>query len=666
MRFGKIRGLNLYGKKILPYIEEHADTVIWILILMYTIFFSIYTIYMHYTFRTYAWDLGIFAQSLWTTLNSGKILYSTLEVNYGNPTGNFLGVHFSPILFALLPIYAIYPSSETLLVFQSFILGVAALPLYWISKYKLQNKLYALAFATAYLLNPAIHGVNTFDFHMEIFTPVFILSAFYFIQKGRWLMAVTFIILELTTIEFAPILTFFFGLYLFFKEFKQVLLRKELSINGIKKIMASTILIIVSIFSFYLAIHVIQTINPLKKGAPPGVWSYWGSNIFEAAANIFHNPLEALTMMITPLEKPYFFIFLLASVLLLPIFAPLELIMTVPWLAAAFITDYSPYYQPYFQYSAFIVGQIFLAAIYGFHNVFSKNPNGQKKTMTTLILTSLLLSAIISPAGFPALTERTPRPYSISLVSDGDHVKKIHKVINLLPGNASVATTWEIFPHICQRLDAYFLDGYFIETSGEYPAEYILVDMKSPCLKMKIYGPSPDAVLLWLMANNEYGMIASMDGVMLLQRGYRGQLKYYEPQRDIFNYKQLIPSVGKITWDYTSTFGKVISTNPEASTGIMWFGPYRYFSPGDYEATFRLKTANETCKIVLEVVSEQGTKAIALRTIYGNDFTHVNTWQNFTLHYRINQPAELEFRGRILSNNTQIVIDYVAVKQISP
>ncbi|MEM3715048.1 MAG: hypothetical protein QXF82_08895, partial [Nitrososphaeria archaeon] len=225
---------------------------------------------------------------------------------------------------------------------------------------------------------------------------------------------------------------------------------------------------------------------------------------------------------------------------------------------------------------------------------------------------------------------------------------------------------WEIFPHICQRLDAYFLDGYFIETSGEYPAEYILVDMKSPCLKMKIYGPSPDAVLLWLMANNEYGMIASMDGVMLLQRGYRGQLKYYEPQRDIFNYKQLIPSVGKITWDYTSTFGKVISTNPEASTGIMWFGPYRYFSPGDYEATFRLKTANETCKIVLEVVSEQGTKAIALRTIYGNDFTHVNTWQNFTLHYRINQPAELEFRGRILSNNTQIVIDYVAVKQISP
>ncbi|MEM1589240.1 MAG: DUF2079 domain-containing protein [Candidatus Bathyarchaeia archaeon] len=661
----KVRNLNLSGR-ILPCIEEHADVVVWILIVMYTVFFSAYTIYMHYTFRTYAWDLGIFAQSLWTTLNSDKMLYSTLEVNYGNPSGNFLGVHFSPILFALLPIYAIYQHPETLLVFQSFILALAALPLYWIAKHQLQNRLYALAFATAYLVNPALHGVNTFDFHLQIFTPFFLLSAFYFIQKGSWLMATPFIVLELMTVEFAPALTFFLGLYFFTKEFKKLVFGKELNLHAIRKIVPPAALMFISILTFYLAIYVIQTVNPLKKDAPPGVWSHWGSNIFEAASNIFRNPIEALTIMITPLEKPYFFIFLLASALFLPIFAPLELFLSVPWLAAAFLTDYPPYYQPYFQYSAFVIGQIFAAAVHGFHNLFSKNTSGQKKAVAALVATSLMLSAAISPVGIPALTERTPRPYTISTVYDQNHVEKIHKVISLLPKNASVATTWEIFPHVCQRLDAYILDGYFIASPGKYPAEYIIADMKSPCLKLKIYGPSPDKVLLWLLANNEYGIVASLDGVLLLQRGYNGPVKYYEPQKDIFNYKQLIPSNGKIIRDPTSTFGKVISSNIEDSVGITWYGPYKYFSPGDYEATFRLKTANATCKLIIEVVTELGTEVIALRTIYGNDFNQIDTWQNFSLRYRINEPAELEFRGWTLSNNTQIAIDYVSVRQLGP
>lgn len=194
----------------------------------YTLFFSAYTCYMHYTFKTYAWDLGIITQSLWTTINSGKILYSTLEVPYGNPSGNFLGVHFSPILFLILPIYALYQSPETLLIFQSFILALAALPLCWIARDKIGKKLYALAFATAYLLNPALHGVNTFDFHLEIFTPLFILLAFYYIEKNQWIKAVLFLILELITIEFAPLIVFSLGLYFFLKKIKKTSLKNTL------------------------------------------------------------------------------------------------------------------------------------------------------------------------------------------------------------------------------------------------------------------------------------------------------------------------------------------------------------------------------------------------------------------------------------------------------
>jgi len=599
------------------------------------------------------------------------MLYSTLEVHYGNPSGNFLGVHFSPILLLILPIYAIYQSPKTLLVLQSFILAIAALPLYWIAKDRLKNRLYALAFATVYLLNPALHGVNTFDFHLEIFTPALTLFAFHYIKKRKWLKAVPFIILEFMTLEFAPIIVFSLGLYFFLKKLKEATSRHENWLESVKKLILPITLMLLSILFFYLSLHVIEVINPLKKGAPHRVWMSWGSNIFEVVTNVIHNPIEAVTTIVTPLDKPYFIIFLFASVLLLPLFAPLELIMTFPWPIAALLSDYPPYYQPYYQYSAFVIGQIFLAAIFGFHNLFrlhneEKFARIQKKLMLTLMMVSLLLFTAISPVGFPALTQRTPRPYSISTVFDQDHIKKLNYAINLLPSNASIATIWDIFPHVCQRLDAYFLDMYFLECQGNYPAEYILVDLKSPCLKMRLYGPTPDQILLKLMKNKEYGLLASLDGVMLLKRGYNGPLKHYEPQKDIFNYNHLIPASGKITWDYTSTFKKVISSNPDNSVGVIWFGPYRYFAPGSYIATFRIKTINKTCRVLLDIVSDHGNKLITLRTIYGKDFEQVNSWQEFSLRFRIDEPMELEFRGTSLSNNTQVVIDYITVEQIAP
>jgi len=657
---------KLYVKSLLMRVEKDADRLILVPIVIYIIFFSAYTCYMHYTFRTYAWDLGIITQSLWTTLNSDKILYSTLEVPYGNPTGNFLGVHFSPILLIILPVYALFQSPQTLLVFQSFILAIAALPLYWIARDKLQNKLFGLAFATAYLLNPALHGVNTYDFHLEIFTPVFILFAFYYLEKGKWLKAIPFIILELTTLEFAPPIVFSLGFYFFVKKLKEGLSEQESKLKLAKKVMPYLILVLVSIFCFYLALHVIQTINPLKTGGPSGKWEYWGSNVFEAAANIIRNPAEAIMMMVTPIEKPYFALFLLASALFLPLLAPVELIMSLPWLIAALLTDYPPYYQPYFQYSAFLIGQIFIAAIYGFRNLFAlkqgkSHDNKQEKMILALMISSLLLSVTVSPVGISAFTNRSHRPYAVSTEFGLDHVDKLHKIINLIPTNASVATIWDIFPHLCQRLHAYFL-----KWPMDYPVEYILVDLKSPFLITGIYGLTPYETVIKLFESNEYGILASVDGIMLLQRGYNGSLKYYAPQKYVFSaYNQLILGSGKIIWDHTSTSRKIIISD-QNSLGIIWYGPYRYFAPGNYSAIFRMKTTNETCQLLLDVATKRGSILIAQRNVNGTEFKQTNSWQDFHIYFKIDKPTGLEFRGKSTSNNTQVALDYVIVEQLSP
>jgi uncharacterized membrane protein len=661
----QVRALFGRGKKsffsFLVRIDCRADRIIFLLIAIYTIYFSAYTLFMHYTFKTYGWDLGIIDQSLWTTLNSGKLFFSTLEVPYGNLSGSFLGVHFSPILFLILPVYALFQSAETLLVFQSFILALAALPLYWLARDKLGNRLYALAFATSFLLAPALHGVNTFDFHLEIFTPVFTIFAFYYMDKERWFMALPFVLLELATIEFAPFIIFFLGLYFLLKTFMKGLTSDRRIGLSAKKLLFPIIVIGIAVCSLFVAQYTISAINPLKTGNPSGRWDNWGSTMSEAVNNILRNPGEAFTVMITPLEKPLYVIFLFAPVLFLPLLAPLTLLLPLPWIVVALLTDYQPYYQPYYQYSAFIIGQIYIGAVLGFSVLFRQNNQGNasRKIVSVMLLLSLLLFLFTSPAGLPADTTRSYRPYSINIGGDLSHFEQLHKVIDMIPRSASVATIHDIFPHVSNRLYAYFLKWPL-----DYDVEYVLVDVKSPTFTWGLFGSYSDGVTYMIMHDGQYGILAAADGVLLLKKGYSGPIQYYVPQKDTLDYGELIPKLGTVTRDYTSVSGKVIASKPESSIGFIWYGPYKYFVPGNYSATFRVKTENQTCGLLLDVAYKEGE--ILLREDVGSQLSVTDGWKNFTLDFRLPELGRLEFRGICVSNNTQVSVDYVKVEQLGP
>jgi uncharacterized membrane protein len=651
------------GKKwfmsFLVKIDCRADKIIFLLIAIYTVFFSAYTLFMHYTFKTYGWDLGIIDQSLWTTLNSGKLFFSTLEVPYGNPAGSFLGVHFSPILFLILPVYALFQSAETLLVLQSFILGLAALPLYWLARDKLNNRLYALSFAALYLLAPALHGVNTFDFHLEIFTPVFTIFAFYYMEKDRWLMALPFVLLELATIEFAPFIIFFLGLYFLVKKIMKRLTTERSSGFSAKKFLFPAIVMGIAVCGLFVAQYTISAINPLKTGNPPGRWDNWGSSMSEVVNNVIRNPGEALTVMITPLEKPLYVIFLFAPVLFLPILAPATLLLPLPWLVVALLTDYQPYYQPYYQYSAFVIGQIYIGAVLGFSVLFKQNNHGNasRKAVSAMLLLSMILFLFTSPAGLSAYTARSYRPYGIALGGDLGHFAEVYKVLDMIPRNASVATIHDIFPHISNRLNAYFLTWPL-----EYDVEYVIVDVKSPTFTWGLFGSYSDGVTYLIMQQNQYGILAAADGVLLLKKGYSGPLQYYVPQEDTLDYGDLIPKLGTIVRDYSSVSGKVITSRPESSIGFIWYGPYKYFVPGNYTATFRVKTENQTCGLLLDVAYKEGV--ILNRKDFSNQLSVTDGWKDFTLTFRLTELGRLEFRGICLSNNTEVAIDYVKVRQV--
>ena len=157
---------------------DRTDLALFLMIATYVVVFSVFSIARHYTFQTSAFDLGIFQQALWNSLN-GNLFYETPDL-YNNPSGSFLGVHFSAIMFLLVPIYAIHSGAETLRILQSLVIGLAALPLYKLATHILRTKFRGLSIAAIYLLYFPVHLLNSYDFHLEAFLPLFIFSFSYF------------------------------------------------------------------------------------------------------------------------------------------------------------------------------------------------------------------------------------------------------------------------------------------------------------------------------------------------------------------------------------------------------------------------------------------------------------------------------------------------------
>ncbi|MGB9778351.1 MAG: DUF2079 domain-containing protein [Candidatus Bathyarchaeales archaeon] len=661
--------LNNKLKNFIPFAEAKADRLVLVFVGVYTTVFSCFTAYMHYAFKTYAWDLGIFTQALWTTVNLGKPFYYTIEPAV-NPSCNFLGAHFSPILFLVVPLYAIFQSPITLLVLQSLILGLSAIPIYWIARDKLNSKLWGLTFAVAFLLHPAVHGINCFDFHVEAFIPIFFLLAFYYFEKDRWLLGSIFSILVLSTIEFAPILTTFLGIYMLFKTFSKVH-RKEESIRK-SRVILPVFLICLSTLWFFLAFATMHNINPLKAAGLPGNWDNWGTSIPEVIRNVVKDPIKTLGVIVNPIEKAYYVFLIFAPVVFLSLLAPLELSLSIPWIFAALISEYPPYYEPYFQYFGFIAAQVFISAIYGAKNLLHKinvRQNGsaeiERRLMVLIIILSLISAIAVSPIGLPALTTKK--------VEITAHTEALHETLNLIPLNASVATENDILPHLAQRENIFIL-GWPMKME----VDFIIVDLKSSHI---LYGPTPTSTspieaLCEIVKTGEYGAVAYADGILLLEKGYKGSYKIFKPYTERFTYENLyrLPSTSFIKFDGTSESGNVIVHSVDHKTGFVWYGPYTWLYTGNYSATFVIKTASENVNLTLDVFSSEFdlttdawfSERIGVKTLNFSDFESLNQWKEFTINFTIDGLKRLEFRGMCESENTQFALDYIKVTQSGP
>lgn len=143
-------------------------------------------------------DLAIYSNTLWNTVH-GDVFRTSLQ-----PGESHLSSHFDPLFLLIAPIYALFESSEVLLIAQAFFVCSTAWFVYLITATSLGSALTGIALGAAYLLHPAVHATCLFEFHsLALSAPAAAALLYFFLGGSRTKMLAALLILLLAREDLA-------------------------------------------------------------------------------------------------------------------------------------------------------------------------------------------------------------------------------------------------------------------------------------------------------------------------------------------------------------------------------------------------------------------------------------------------------------------------------
>jgi uncharacterized membrane protein len=480
-----------------------------ILIVLYSITFSVLSIRHYDGLDTGGLDLGVFDQVIWNT-SQGRPFQNTILLD----SPNYIGKHLSLIPLLLAPLYRIWPDPRFLLIIQSVLLALGALPVFWLAREKLENEYAAFVFAAAYLLSPALESANLNEFHPGSLSTTFLLYAFYFFhriqvkeeEKGNvrrqgkqdYLWFAVFAVLAIGCKEDIPLLVAMMGLYI-------------LVVQRHVKLGLATLSI--AILWFWLALYVI-----IPRSNPTGQWffgrhfSKWGDTPLTIALSLLTHPQWVWEFLMEGNKLVAYLYPLLAPIGFLSLLSPETFLVALPSLVINFFGGYWWLDQPTSflkHYVAPAIPFVMISGIWGTNRLVGWLGNMFKieRVWLTAILSSLV--AILSLLFHYS--------YGLSPLSKGfiapavtPHDRLVNEFAKLIPPDASLITTYQLTSHFSQRREIY-------QWPDVQDTEYVLLDIKPtdiPLLANDLHALVQD-----LLENRGFGILASKDGYILLKRG---------------------------------------------------------------------------------------------------------------------------------------------------
>jgi len=327
------------------------------IMLVYFVIMGYQSVLRYETFKATAFDLGNLDQVLWNTLHGRLFVWTNQGDNwFGPPTR--LAQHVEPIIIPLSLLYIFHADPRILLLFQTLVLAAGALPVFLLTRKHLPDwPWFAAAMSGAYLISPALLGINIFDFHPVALATPLLLYAILALTYKRYIWFVLACILAGACKEEIPAVVALLGILVIWKY---------------KLPRLGTALIIFGVVWSILAVAVIEP--HFYPGTQHNTFWYryttLGSTPGTALVNVVLHPW-LLFMTFVTFDRVYYLAGLLRSTGFLALLAPEWLLPTIPSLAINLLSGDQLLSSGVYHYNAAIIPFLMMAAIVGMQRVVS-------------------------------------------------------------------------------------------------------------------------------------------------------------------------------------------------------------------------------------------------------------------------------------------------------
>ncbi len=624
-----------------------AYLIVLISSLVYFTFWTQFSILKLLALHDHVFDLGLNAERGWLILHTNLGIRGYVETLVN-----------SAIVFPVSPLTG-SGNYFAIIAFQVFMVTITGFAFFRIALLKGLSLTLSTAVAVSFFLYFPVYGIFWYDFHYQaLFLPLFVLGYMFYLSERY---SLSFILLA-----FSGLVRFPYSIFpLAFALIEISALAATGGIRGSRRRLAMLLLLIFAMLSFIIAGYAMfKGIGPIHSYVP--------------ATSGFYN--------IQSLDTRIFVLMLfLAPLLFLPLFSPRWLVFALPAFYLILTSGNFGYTYPFIlqgQYVAGIVPFLFLGFIDGLillrpQHKDNSSDQGAKmvqtvkknyKTiefLTVIFIVLILLNLVYAPFGpmnshsgdnFNAGTKTT---YNSTTVAE------LNYMIGLIPANTSYVAYQDNLPQVLPRPLPYgsvlLLSGYLgnlrpfnitdvINNSwpvnlqhgmiGHVPIDYAIADGNNQNF---YYQPtSMRNIVSNMFQSGKYGILAEGAGLILLERGYKGAIMHYMP-RDAHFASQVFTNFTSGTSGYS-----IISETNDQSDNFMFYGPGTYLYPGNYTASFLLKTDNlgANNSIWIQVTSNLGTNLISFMQLHGTDFVSKGSWHWFNLTFSIDAIyGYVEFRG---------------------
>lgn len=439
-----IRPAHFERLSLIRFFKKIESIPIWkttsALFILYVALHSLVGFMRHWAIETRAFDLGIFTQGVWTTLQ-GHFLYSSIKGGVC-----LLGDHVSPILAALAPFYALWPDPKNLLLIQAIAAGSL---LFFVSSFaqeKTRQPSLALLFSLAYFFYYPTRSALHDDFHPEVLGEPFLFLAFLSLERKRLVLFWLSLLAAISTKENMLGASFILGFY--------ALIWKRRGRLGLFLMIASVAL---------LLFDILWVVPHFGRGAYLYRGSYDG---------LLANPFALIVQRLFSAESLKYIVRIYSPFLFLPFLHLPTLLLTFPVLVQNLLSE-NPLMRSFgYHYTIGMTPFLFISGICGFCVLLQKIPWLAKHPTwfaSVMLFGSLLRSG---PAEYyffsDSLSHKTP------------HRDWIRAKLKDIPQAGSVLTHNNLIPQIINRIEIYQWSYSDTPSKAEeakgYDADYVILE----------------------------------------------------------------------------------------------------------------------------------------------------------------------------------------------